>query len=264
MSAEDAARHTIFDLPETARKARQSPRLGIAMTDVCALCLQNATLCNSHIVPEFCYQSIYDEKHRMIAFSPNNSQNRKFEQKGLRSYLLCADCESLISTKLESPFKEFWVDGKQLEGLISSRPLLLRNIDYQMFKLFHLSVLWRASVTYNAAFNEVSLGNHAEIIRRMLLAGDPGPEQRYPIFCRALIKSDGSPCSELFMSPRRFKLGSHHGYTLTYCGCEWGFIISSHRCTEVERRCLSENGTLPIANEAVESLFKRIQRQVGY
>jgi hypothetical protein len=48
-------------------------------------------------------------------------------------------------------------------------------------KLFQLSILWRASVAKGDFFSKVKLKpRHEEEIRKMLLNGEPGKEDRYP------------------------------------------------------------------------------------
>ena len=67
------------------------------MVGICKLCLCNKEIRNSHIIPEFMYQNIYDpEPKRFIALTVNSINleysRKKFEQKGIREYLLCGDC----------------------------------------------------------------------------------------------------------------------------------------------------------------------------
>jgi hypothetical protein len=57
--------------------------------------------------------------------------------------------------------------------------LVIHNVDYTPFKLFQLSVLWRASVANRKEFRFVDIGEHEEIIRRMLLTSDPGAPDEY-------------------------------------------------------------------------------------
>ena len=61
--------------------------------ETCRLCLEEATLCNSHILSEFFYKPMYDEKHRALKFT-REPYNRKYIQKGFREYLLCEKCEA--------------------------------------------------------------------------------------------------------------------------------------------------------------------------
>ena len=53
------------------------------------------------------------------------------------------------------------------------------KVEYEPFKLFHLSVLFRASVSTLPTFADVSLGPHEERLRNLLLARRAGPEDQF-------------------------------------------------------------------------------------
>lgn len=72
----------------------------------CKLCLEDHDLRRSHIIPEFLFRPLYDEKHRALTFRPDVTGKRVI-QKGIRERLLCAKCESHLG-KLESYFATFW------------------------------------------------------------------------------------------------------------------------------------------------------------
>src|SRR3546814_16606531 len=67
----------------------------------CALCLLPKPLQDSHIIPEFLYGVMYDDKHRYNVLSLAPERRERIEQKGVREQLLCRDCEQKFS-KLES------------------------------------------------------------------------------------------------------------------------------------------------------------------
>ncbi len=50
----------------------------------------------SHIIPEFIYSPIYDDKHRMVLLE-TDERYASFQQKGIREHLLCQDCETKVS-----------------------------------------------------------------------------------------------------------------------------------------------------------------------
>jgi len=94
---------------------------------VCRLCLKPSILRNSHILPEFLYSEVYDEKHRGIAVS---QERDTVFQKELREYLLCQSCETKLS-RYEKYAKE------TIEKIIQSRCyrslLLFRKYKLQLF-----------------------------------------------------------------------------------------------------------------------------------
>lgn len=72
------------------------------MIGTCKLCCKEKDLRHSHILPEFMYQNLYDtspKRFYILNVDLDNSANskRKIEQKGIREYLLCGDCEVQLS-----------------------------------------------------------------------------------------------------------------------------------------------------------------------
>jgi hypothetical protein len=64
------------------------------MTKICKLCQLEKQLRRSHILPEFMYENLYDEKPRRfhtlnIDLDDTSKSSKKIEQKGIREFLLC-------------------------------------------------------------------------------------------------------------------------------------------------------------------------------
>ena len=217
------------------------------MSAICALCQKSAKLCRSHVVPEFCYKPIYDGKHRLILVEPTDPDDNWYEQKGARSALLCETCEGFINDRYEKPFRQYWFDCDALAPLQTNPGAVLNGIDYASFKLFHLSVLFRASTSDHPNFREVNLGPHEEQIRRMLLEEDPGQGWQYPILCSAVEGSGGKVLDELVGPAHRIKLYGHWGYFFTFGGAQWFYIVSSRPAPEIKAIRLTQEGKLPVA-----------------
>jgi hypothetical protein len=149
-------------------------------------------------------------------------------QIGKRERLLCEECDNARIGGYDKYFKEFWFDGPALPSVVTGNAVEVPGIDYARFKLFHLSVLWRAGVSSQPGFSSVKLGPHGEKLRTMLLQGDPGPEDAYPIWGTVILMDDRSVAYSLVCSPLRSKHGSFTAYYACYGGCEWNFIVSDH------------------------------------
>jgi hypothetical protein len=210
----------------------------------CRLCLTEGILCSSHISSEFLYDDLYDEKHRMYGVRPIVDSKNAVLQKGLREYMLCARCEQHLSTyegyaaKVLRNFPEL---GTKPQGAV----VRLHGIDYTKFKVFQLSLLWRAGVTRQMSFREVNLGPHEERLRRMVLNGDPGKPMDY---CCLLMRTQGSEALDhIIQLPGHLRFLEHHAYDMILFGLIWIFIVSSHS-TQIQEKgsFLSETGVLPI------------------
>ena len=56
------------------------------------------------------------------------------------------------------------------------------NLSYTKYKLFLLSILWRASISSKSFFKRINIGEHEEVIRKMIFENDPKTYDWYPIF----------------------------------------------------------------------------------
>ena len=145
----------------------------------CALCLSDEELQLSHILPEFLYEQMYDDKHRYNVLSVAPDVKERIEQKGLRERLLCRKCESKFS-KLER-YASLVIKGGApgVEGGRDGSIVSVKGVDYAKLKLFLLSIIWRAGVAQDRYFERVQLWPHQERIRTMLANDDPGDFDEY-------------------------------------------------------------------------------------
>jgi len=212
----------------------------------CALCGADAVLRDSHIIPEFLHRPVYDSKHR--ALSIGMEAPTRVLQKGLRDRLLCDDCERRLQ-KSEHYFARLWYKDRCIPEMKDDLPLYfdLRGLDYRLFKLFVLSVVWRAGVSQRPEFAQVSLGPHGEPIRRMLLDGDAGTAREYPIIGGLIVGPDGAPWDDVLMAPMRIRVARHNAVRMVLAGVSWTILTSSHPAPTLDPLCLQEDGTMVMA-----------------
>lgn len=221
----------------------------------CALCHKIWKLCKSHIIPEFTYKPIYDDNHRFVTFEPLTPEQTRTRKKGVWWPLLCGECEQFLNNRFEQPFQRYWMAGNALAALETKRSTRLIGIDYGPFKLFHLSVLFRASVCDRPEFAEVDLGTEAaEEIRQMILKEDPGPAWKYSIVCSAIEGESGKVWDDLVASPFRVRVRGRLAYLFTFCGCQWFYVVSPISDPEIEKIALTDGGELPVVKREWEVL----------
>ena len=212
----------------------------------CRLCHSEVEeLRSSHVLSEFLYKPLRDEKHRYIALMHTQEAGAKrvLLQKGIREYLLCGDCEQVLA-KYEryaaNVLRKLPNTAREPPGVVH-----VTGIDYTKFKIFQLSLLWRAGVSRQASFQEVNLGHHEEALRSMILEGDPGKPMEYG--CVLMRAQDPKTLSHIIQMPRHLRFFEHHAYGMLLFGMIWIFIVSSHSGQIYEKNSLlTEAGVLPI------------------
>ncbi|WEN14136.1 hypothetical protein PY254_12920 [Rhodanobacter sp. AS-Z3] len=182
----------------------------------------------SHIIPEFLYGVMYDEKHRYNVLSIAPDRQERIEQKGAREPLLCRECEQKFA-KFER-YASLVIKGGApgMNGQRNDSIVSVTGIDYRQFKLFLLSLLWRAGVAKARYFERVRLGPHEERLRAMLRDDDPGPYHLYPcIFWGLNLKPDEIP--ELMVQPCRDKVWGQSTYHFVVPGLKLVYFVSNQR-----------------------------------
>lgn len=214
---------------------------------LCKLCRTQKELRNSHIIPEFLYANLYNDKHQMIGIHGLGKHGHQLLQKGIREPLLCEDCEQHFNEHYEKPFLKQWIEFSPLPDPWSKKDILWLNVDYSSFKLFHLSVLFRASVSSLPTFQEVSLGPHEEKIRKLLVNRNTGEDWQYPVFGCAVVHHKTNAIIKMITQPQKSYFSSLC-YGTMYGGIMWWVCIASHRNPEFEKVALSIDGRIPITS----------------
>lgn len=224
--------------------------------EICAFCRQVRLLRNSHIIPEFLYRTLYDEKHRFKAYRSDRTPGVIREQKGMRERLLCDDCEQKFC-KYEQfasdffqgtlrafedtsqptirygkalTFSRFTITASNAALTTSKTPnaIQAQGLDYVRLKLFLLSLLWRMGASKLDFFQQVELGRHQENLRELLLKNDPGEPDQYA--CRMwLIEADGRLVTDCQSNPRKFRFQGLTFYRLFTTGFRLEFCVSNQR-----------------------------------
>ncbi len=144
------------------------------MLATCKLCLRKRHLRNSHILPEFLYDDVYDSKHRTFEVHGEQPDKPIYLQKGIREYLLCDECEQRFSL-LESYAAPIIREIPSLQLASDRVSFQTVTVDYTRFKLFQMSLLWRSSISSQDLFSKVDLGGSLEeCLRQFLLEERPG------------------------------------------------------------------------------------------
>lgn len=214
----------------------------------CRLCHQDHELRNSHIVPEFLYEDLYNDKGHLMGIHGQGKKGWRPLQKGIREHLFCESCEQHFNEHCEKPFRAQWVVRSPLPKPWPASELHWINFEYATFKLFHLSVLFRASVASLTTFAEVSLGPHEERLRQMILDRDPGEPWQYPVAGLAVLHHVTRMPFAMVSQAQQGRLGGIRCYAMVYGGVQWWIGVSSQRCAEFESIALRADGSIPLAS----------------
>ncbi len=247
----------------------KSPVVGI-----CRMCGGKRELRHSHIVPELCYLASYDDKHRAQRLVAGIGKQRAI-QKGIREHLLCEEHEQHLG-KLEREFKGYWYGNPRLPERVDADGHAVVGFTYAAFKLFHLSILWRAGIASIAEFDSVRLGPYEGKLRDMLLSGDAGDVDCFPLFGQIILDENRRVMYGMVTKPQVARLFGTRVYYMCYAGCEWTFLVTEKAGRNLEDIVLAapqKSGQMPLlARDYREinsvSIYleddRRLRRQLQY
>lgn len=209
----------------------------------CKLCLKENVelLTRSHIIPKFLFEDMKDINNSFIQIDLSNYvKGRRQHVKNQRdsfheSNILCVNCDGTIIKEYEDYLKlTFHSTNKSISRpffveKINKREgfslLLIDNLDYKLYKLGFLSILWRASISSLPFFKLIDLGPHEEIIRNMLLNGNALEENNYPFFTSFLDQTEDE--HQIVLPVIKFKMENFTHYRFIINGLDLIFMLGS-------------------------------------
>ncbi|MDN3694262.1 hypothetical protein QWZ06_19250 [Chryseobacterium tructae] len=234
----------------------------------CRLCnIEQILIKKSHIYPDFLYKDLYDKNHKIIKISTEEiiKKNPKISRPSSGVYeggLLCSDCENrIIGGKYESYLADILSsknrDVKCNKGKSAEiKTLTVQNLDYERFKNFFLSILFRADICTFEEFEDINLGPYNDKIRKIVYENQTTDDLEFQL---NILKFDkNSEFDQLIVQPFKSKLETETCYSFLLRGF---FIIINFKENNTSKKMkgnrLKQNGEIiiPIIPRSTEKKF---------
>ncbi len=210
---------------------------------ICKLCGKSKKLIKAHIIPEFMYSELYDNKHNMKLIEDIKSLKSYNKQTGIFDKdILCEKYDNQVIGQYENYAKKVLYGGvfynQTLPEIIEEKNQhevkwrLIKNINYKKIKLFLLTLIWKASVSKRDFFKEVILKNHEEIIRIMINDGNPGEPEDYPCAIFS-YRFDNPDLIQIIIDPKFTKVENNIYYRFLIAGVFYLFYIEYKKLDKV-------------------------------
>lgn len=213
----------------------------------CKLCRRDRPLVKSHIFPEWLYTPIFDDDEGIFDRITGKTRNRRTRPEVFHERLFCEKCEQRIGEWEGYAHDVFFGDvlGLKVEDL--GNRFIISGVNYTPFKLFQMSLIWRASISNRPEIHRINLGPHGERIREMLMEERPEKSHKYGSILFFPSMSIQQMTEDFFDPPERAteKFHGHTAYQAIFGGMVWMFIVSNHSEVLPDVMFLSENGRLP-------------------
>lgn len=243
-------------------------------TSICKLCLQEKVLRNSHILPEFMYQYIYDtDIKRFLSLQINITKledaKRRIEQKGIREYLLCQNCETLLSTYENYAAETIYGKNQKNQAYIVSFKETpdqkyftydYVGFDYKRFKIFLLSILWRLVIS--KSFNTPEINHEIqESLRVAILNENPLEYDDFGCLIQVIKYKKDQLARGYILSP--FMSGKNDEiFNILIDGFMYSFYLANNDTQKGKSYFLKKDGTMIIIGKIVfedKQLFEKLK-----
>jgi len=238
----------------------------------CSLCLEDTILLKkSHIIPNFLYSSLFDDKHRihLVTINKNNELKDKIFQSGeYEKDILCKKCDNIILGKLDRYANrvlfhdkpDVFEYRKNEKGMIYT---YCEKLDYTKFKLFLLSIIWRASISKSATFKDVKLGPYEYEIRRMILNNNPSEPDKFPCLMISHLNLKKYPY-QYITQPILSRDSGGYVYYFPIAGVLYVYFISAHNIPDYVKECtINTKGELKIIHSTNKMAKIIINKSLG-
>jgi hypothetical protein len=194
---------------------------------LCKLCLQDRQLIRSHILPDSFNRDLRGDAATPPLMISNNPEKHPKRLPGghYDEELVCLECEERFGLADDYAAKfflgRFRTDGQTLavEANGDAMAFQYQDVDYNLLKMFAISLLWRASATSIQFFERVTTGPHEERLRQMILANDPGVADEFSTFVtRWVSRPEHEAMAQTQLSPYRARLDGINEVKFLFAG----------------------------------------------
>ena len=188
---------------------------------VCRLCQMDSELRLSHVIPKFMFRPMSRlAQETPMRFGP---QVHTDQLGHLKEYMLCDACEQKFGS-YERVASEFLCGLNEIQGENATRSICRTSLNYDRLKLFFLSLLWRCAVSTIGIARRVDLGPHLGSLTNLVMGGDPGAENEFPIMLRLVTESKEARNAVLTV-PESVRRNGRSGYQMYGNGAEISWIV---------------------------------------
>ncbi|MBI0401354.1 hypothetical protein [Cyclobacterium marinum] len=246
------------------------------MTGQCKLCEHEKELRRSHILPEFMYQNLYDASPRRfytlnVDLDNSDESKRKIEQKGIREYLLCGNCEVQLSKYENYAAETIYAKNLGNKAIIKKANKTpdqqffsyeYEGFSYPDFKIFLLSILWRVIVSKSFNTPEVD-ENIVEKIRLAVHKEDPLDFDDFGCLLQIIKYKNGKIAGGFILDPYLTKDERSPILNILIDGFMYSFYLNSKELSLDQKEFfLKKEGTMVIVVSILftdTGLYERIK-----
>lgn len=200
---------------------------------------RSVDLIDAHIVPRGFARIMHGKNGYNLGITEKGAQRAKLQHGRFDRNILCADCDRKLGELDEFALTFCTSDlPRAQEGTIGS----IANVDCDRLAAFAISLVWRASISRLAAFDDIDLG---PVANRARDASFGEREKAFRVIMNRLV-SPRYDVLQFYVEPVRWRMSGLNIYSFQLGGFQW-FVLADGRAVPSHLRPLLINGldTLP-------------------
>ena len=196
---------------------------------ICKFCGKNKKLFKAHIIPKAFFTAINKSgvPSRLIADSPDWPSKRSpigvYDKE-----LVCSDCENKFKETDDYAIKFFRqssIYGKEVSAIQKKSYFMIDGVNYDLLKLFFISLLWRASASSHIFYQHVQASPFHEDLKRHIDSNDPGGIHDFSVI---IWKFDADPEDVAILLPWKNRIEGVLCYNFSFYGFHCLIKSASH------------------------------------
>lgn len=176
----------------------------------CKFCRSTTDLIKAHILPRQYFHRIKGSQKHLICYKVGSDEKSEYMQAGIwDDNILCGKCDGIFGVWDDYSYKILSSSFAPSQLAFDNLAVTIGAVDFDKFKLFCLSLLWRVSITTQPAFARVRLGPHQKAVYDLLVNRDPDDSGIYaPVLIRYQPKDFGG----IFWNAQDLRMGKINCY----------------------------------------------------
>lgn len=225
------------------------------MKGICNLCREEKDLIKkSHIIPDFFYveSGLFSETHRLKKIKSDEfHQPKKHSSLPTGEYegeILCKTCDNKIIGGYEDYVRKVLYGGLSKKNYVCFSQvkggIKIEELDYDKFKLFLLSILWRAAISSREMFSEIIVDKvNLEKLRIMIFEGKAKRKRTYPVNIWTYWHDKKMP-TDFIPQPYKIENGKTIMYSFLIGGLFINFYLKGTYFNGVIKNSISKKGAI--------------------
>ena len=136
---------------------------------------------------------------------------------------------------------------------INSNSFAIENLNYELLKLFQLSILWRLIVSNENKFPNINMDSQEQKLRTLILKDDPGEPEDFGCYMSLILFENGI-MDGIITPAEHININSNDYIRIVFGGFIWLFTLIEKNHSSLRKYFINKEGKIIIDIKQAEKL----------